>query len=236
MKSILEATPTLRDGERLNREEFVNRWEALPNLKFAELIGGIVHLRLFPLSLDHSDGGFTISNWLGAYAFATPGCVGSNDATWYMRDDAPQPECSLRILPEYGGQSSTITRDGKRFGVGAPELIVEVSLSTRDVDLGEKKELYRKAGVLEFPCIQPEKKKLNWFRLVGTKYVELKPKGGIYQSMVFPGLWLDTKAFFAGDSARVLDVLRDGLASPEYLMFKRELAGRRRSEGESEIK
>ena len=73
--------------------------------------------------------------------------------------------------------------------------------------------------MLEFPCIQPEKKKVSWFRLVGTKYVELKPKGGIYKSLIFPGLWLDAKAFFAGDSARVLEVLREGLDSPEHAAF-----------------
>jgi len=227
MKTTIARAPTLREGEQLDREEFMDRWEALPDLKFAELIGGTVYLRQFPISLDHGDGAVDISFALRYYATATPGCAANCESTWYMRDDAPQPECSLRILPEYGGQSSTFIRNGKRFGIGAPELIVEVSLSTVNYDLSVKKELYRKAGVREFPCIQPEKKKVNWFRLVGSNYVELRPKGGIYRSVIFPGLWLDAKALFAGDSARVLDVLRNGLESPEHAAFKAELAARK---------
>lgn len=227
MKTTSARAPTLREGEQLDREEFMDRWEALPNLKFAELIGGFVYLRQFPVSLDHGDGAIEVSFVLKHYAMATPGCAGSGESTWYMRDDAPLPESSLRILPEYGGQSSTFIRNGKRFGIGAPELIVEVSLSTLNYEVSVKKELYRKAGVREFVCIQPEEKKVNWFRLVGSNYVELKPKGGIYRSVVFPGLWLDAKALFAGDSARVLDVLREGLNSPEHASFKVELAARK---------
>ena len=159
MKTSIATARALREGEQLDREEFMDRWEALPDLKFAELIGGKVHLRLFPVSLEHGDGGINSGSWLWTYAAATSGCKATGDATWYMRDDVPQPECSLRILPEYGGQSRTFIRNGKRFGIGAPELIVEVSLSTRRYDLSAKKELYRKAGVLEFPCVQPEKKR-----------------------------------------------------------------------------
>jgi len=33
-------TPPLRDGDRLTREEFLRRWEAMPDVKRAELIGG----------------------------------------------------------------------------------------------------------------------------------------------------------------------------------------------------
>ena len=228
MKTTIATAPELREGEQLDREEFMDRWEALPDLKYAELIGGKVSLRLFPLSLDHGAGDSGASSLLYNYAAATPGCASYGESTWYMRDDAPEPETALVILPEYGGQSKTFMRNGKRFGIGAPELIVEVSLSTRSYDLSVKKELYRKAGVLEFPCIQPEKKKVNWFRLVDGHYVELKPKGGVYRSLIFPGLWLDAKALFAGHSARVLDVLREGLDSPEHAAFKAELAGRKK--------
>ena len=228
MKTTIDAAPALREGQRLLREDFMDRWEAQPDLRFAELIGGSVYLRQFPLSLEHGDGGGNATMWLGNFAAATPGCVMSADSTWYMRDDAPQPECNLRILPEYGGQSSTFVRNGKRFGIGAPELVVEVSLATVGYDLSVKMELYRKAGVREFPCIQPEKKKIIWFRLVKNEYVELKAKGGIHRSVVFPGLWLDGKALLAGNSARVLEALCEGLDSPEHAAFKAELAGRKK--------
>ena len=162
------------------------------------------------------------------YAAATPGCAMSGESTWYMRDDAPQPECSLRILPECGGQSSSFMRKGKCFGIGAPELVVEVSLSTLNYDLSAKKELYRKARVLEFPCVQPEKKKVTWFQLVGNDYIEMKPKGGIFRSHVFPGLWLDAKALLAGNSARILEVLHEGLQTPEHAAFKTKLITRKK--------
>ena len=51
-----------------------------------------------------------------------------------MLEDAPQPDGSLRILPEYGGQSG-VERD---YGRGAPELAVEVALSGAARDLGPK--------------------------------------------------------------------------------------------------
>ena len=34
--------PPLREGDRLTREEFLRRWEAMPDLRRAELIDGIV--------------------------------------------------------------------------------------------------------------------------------------------------------------------------------------------------
>ena len=159
MKTTLETTPTLREGERLDREEFMDRWEALPNLKHAELIGGKVPLRLFPLSLEHGGGESVASMWLGVYAAATPGCICNGKTTWYMRDDAPEPEGHLRILPEYGGQSSTILRNGRHFGVGAPKLVVEVSLSTRTYDLSVKKNYTAREACWSFPAFSPKKRR-----------------------------------------------------------------------------
>jgi hypothetical protein len=46
---------------------------------------------------------------------------------------------------------------------------------------------------------------------------------GLYQSEVFPGLWLDAAALLSGDLARVLSVLQAGLASPEHAAFAAKL-------------
>jgi hypothetical protein len=35
--------PPLRDGDRLTSGEFLRRWEAMPDLKHAELIDGVVY-------------------------------------------------------------------------------------------------------------------------------------------------------------------------------------------------
>jgi hypothetical protein len=34
--------PPLERGDKLSRDEFMRRWDAMPHLKRAELIGGIV--------------------------------------------------------------------------------------------------------------------------------------------------------------------------------------------------
>jgi hypothetical protein len=44
--------PPLLEGDSLTSDEFLRRWEEIPDLKRAELIGGIVCM-LSPVSLTH---------------------------------------------------------------------------------------------------------------------------------------------------------------------------------------
>jgi len=99
------STPPLIEGDCLTSDEFLRRWEAMPDLARAELIDGIVYL---PSPVGrHRDGcQILLTSWLSNYASATPGCFPSAEATWRMsKRDTPQPDTALRILPEYGGQS-----------------------------------------------------------------------------------------------------------------------------------
>src|SRR5438132_7893426 len=96
--------PLLRDGDHLTRDEFMRRWEAMPDLKHAELIDGIVYMPS-PVSRKHDRSHGALTGWLFQYAAATPGCAIGSEGTWLMEQDAPQPDASLVILPEYGGQS-----------------------------------------------------------------------------------------------------------------------------------
>jgi len=97
--------PPMREGDRLNSSEFLQRWEAMPSLKHAELIGGVVFMPS-PVSLPHSDAHSEILPWLGLYKDSTPVCHRGIDCTWIMgADDVPQPDIFLRVLPEFGGQS-----------------------------------------------------------------------------------------------------------------------------------
>src|SRR5580704_14040418 len=138
--------PLLRDGDRLTRDEFMRRWEQMPDLHFAELIDGIVYMPS-PVSDTHRDFHFLSTCWLGIYAMATPGCAGRDAVTWLMSEDsAPQPDLSLRIKPAFGGQS----RIEGEYAAGAPELIVEISHTTSAKDLGVKLRLYERSGVLEY--------------------------------------------------------------------------------------
>jgi Uma2 family endonuclease len=226
MSTVEEAVPPLVAGDFLSRDEFLRRWEAMPHLKRAELIGGIVYMPS-PLSREHGATDLDVATWLGVYKAATPGCEGMCNATWLMgEDDAPQPDTSLRLLPEYGGQSRT---QGK-YAAGAPEFLAEVCLSSAAYDLHQKLRLYQEAGVQEYLAVLVWEREVRWHRLSGDRFqVVPAPADGVYRSAVFPGLWLDGAALLAGDLARVLAVLNQGLQSAEHTAFVAQLAARRRS-------
>ncbi len=44
MSSAISLPPVLREGDRLTAREFLHRWKAMPELKHAELIDGIVFM------------------------------------------------------------------------------------------------------------------------------------------------------------------------------------------------
>src|SRR5215831_15354338 len=92
--------PPLRDGDRLTSDEFIRRWEAMPDLKHAELIDGAVYMPS-PVSRKHSDFESPLVTWLTIYAAGTPGCWAGSDGTWLMEQSAPQPDIALRVLPGY---------------------------------------------------------------------------------------------------------------------------------------
>ena len=219
----LIATPSLETGDNLSRDEFLAIWEQLPDIKFAELIGGIVYMPS-PLRKEHARGDRRILAWLGVYEAHTPGCDGGANVTSLIGEDCPQPDNYLAILEEYGGASW-----GEKYLEGAPELIAETSFSSASIDLHQKFELYEKAGVQEYLVVLLKKKEIRWHRLVKGKYKKMSADtGGILRSRIFPGLWLDGKAFFANDMAKVLATLQEGLASPEHERFIAELARRKR--------
>jgi hypothetical protein len=55
--------PPLRDGDRLTREEFERRWDAMPEVKKAELIEGVVYMPP-SVSIDHGEPHFGMITWL----------------------------------------------------------------------------------------------------------------------------------------------------------------------------
>jgi hypothetical protein len=216
--------PPLVAGERLSRKEFLRRWEALPQLKFAELIEGVVYMPS-PVTLSHGSHEGLVNFWLTMYTARTPGCEAGTNATWLMLEDAPQPDGFLRIDPEYGGQSGL----ERGLGKGAPELVAEVCQSGASYDLGPKLRLYRKAGVPEYLTLLLTENKVIWRRLVAGDYVPLQPgPEGWLRSIAFPGLWLDPDALLRCDAARVLRVLNKGLRSQEHRQFVHTLRARRR--------
>jgi Uma2 family endonuclease len=222
---VHEAVSPLVPGDFLSREEFLRRWEAMPHVKRAELIRGTVYMPS-PLSLEHGDVDSHVGGWLAVYAAFTPGCRSSNNATWLMgEDEAPQPDTSLRILPECGGQSRT---EGK-YAAGAPEFLAEVCVSSTSYDLHQKLEVYQEAGVREYLAVLVREREVRWHRLTDGRFeVVSAPADGVYRSAVVPGLWLDAAALLRGDLARVLAVLHEGISSPEHKAFVEQLVARRR--------
>jgi len=213
--------PPLQPGDRLTRDEFERRYEAMPHLKKAELIEGVVYIPS-PISADgHGAPHFDLTTVLGVYRWQTPGIQGGDNCTIRLDlDNEPQPDDYLRILPEYGGQSS----DSGGYVEGAPELIAEVAASSVSYDLHDKLNVYRRHGVREYVVWRTWDQEIDWFVLRGGRYERLAPNAeGVYQSEVFPGLWLDGRALISGNLTRVSDVLRDGLSSPEHATFVQRL-------------
>jgi Uma2 family endonuclease len=223
MSSVRQHIEPLVAGDKLSRPEFMRRWKAMPRVKLAELIGGIVYMPS-PLSREHGVADTDANTWLRVYAAYTPGCEAVANVTWLMRKDAPQPDVHLWILPEYGGQA----RITGRYPRGAPELATEVCHSSTAYDLHQKKDLYGAAGVQEYVAVLLREREVRWHRLVGGQY-EVLPASpdGIIRSVTFPGLWLEARPFLEGDMRRVLETLNRGLQSPEHGAFVAELGNRK---------
>jgi Uma2 family endonuclease len=139
-------------------------------------------------------------------------------------DSEPQPDICLLIPSEKGGQTR-INEQG--YLEGAPELIAEIASSTESYDLHSKKRDYERGGVREYLVVALRQSRAIWFILRQGKFEELAADSdGILRSSVFPGLWLDPAALLRLDSARMLEVLRQGLATPEHAALVSGLAGK----------
>ncbi|MFO0983346.1 MAG: Uma2 family endonuclease [Planctomycetota bacterium] len=221
------ALPPLRTGDRLTRAEFERRYAAMPNVKQAELIEGIVYMPS-PVSDDHAAPHFDLIGWLSMYRMATEGVAGGDNGTVRLDlDNEPQPDAFLRILPEYGGQARV---DGDRYVSGAPELVAEVAASSVSLDLHAKLNVYRRNAVREYLVWRVEERAIDWFVWREGRFDRLRSgEDGISRSEVLPGLWLDAGALVSGNLERVARVARDGLGSAEHAAFVARLHEVKRS-------
>jgi Uma2 family endonuclease len=215
----------LEPGDRLTRDEFERRYDAMPNLKKAELIEGVVYMPS-PVRLHrHGSPHFRLIVWLGTYEAATPGTLGADNASARLDlNNEPQPDALLLIDPERGGQA-TISADD--YVEQAPEVVAEVAASSAGYDLHTKLEVYRRNGVREYLVWRVLDRQFDWFVLCAGQFQPLPPDAqGIVRSEVFPGLWLDVPALLGGDMPRVLAVAQQGVASSEHAAFLRKLGTR----------
>lgn len=214
--------PPLVHGERLTRQEFERRYDAMPHLKKAELIEGVVYTPSPVRQEDHGGQHFDLITWLGVYRAATPGVAGGNESTVRLGASSdPQPDALLFVQPDHGGQIR-ISADG--YIEGGPELAGEVSASSVDIDLGTKFQLYQRYQVREYIVWRVLDQEVDWFVLRSDEYERLQTDAnGIYRSEAFPGLWLDAAALVRRDLALVLAVLQQGLATPDHAAFVAKL-------------
>jgi hypothetical protein len=96
------ALPPLDSGDRLTRSEFERRYDAMPHLKKAELIEGVVYMPSPVRVRSHGKPHGQIMSWVGVYCAATPGV-----------DFADNP--TLRLDPEPYVKSSKQRQEYKRY-------------------------------------------------------------------------------------------------------------------------
>jgi len=210
----------LHSGDRMDQAEFHRIYRAMPDGFEAELIGGTVFVAS-PLKRRHATGHLPLGTVFFLYASRTRGLEAGDNATVLLGEDSePQPDLYLRVLPEFGGQSRTTDDD---YVAGPPELIGEIAHSSRAIDLHAKKDDYSRHGVLEYVVVCVHEQEVRWFDLK-TNRMHPADAEGVYRSLVFPGLWIDSRALLTGDAQRIQATLEQGLASPDHAAFARELS------------
>jgi len=213
----------LHSGDHLSQTEFHSLYVQMPEKFKAELVGGVVFVAT-PLGNLHGEYHAQAILLFGLYTARTPGVKITDNATLILgEEDEVQPDISMRMVPECGGKAS-LTKDG--YLQGAPELVVEIAHSSRAIDLFNKKERYTKRGVKEYVVVSLQPMEIFWFDLPGSKRYTAN-NDGVYQSVIFPGLWIHGEALLQLQSERSLEIINAGLASPEHAAFVQQLDGKR---------
>lgn len=210
------AIPPLENGDRLTRYEFERRYAAMPHLKKAELIEGIVYMPAALRFRSHGQPHGRVITWLGIYEAFTPSVAMADAPTVRLDvDNEPQPDAVLMIHP--GGQARLSDDD---YVEGAPELVVEIAASSVAIDLHAKKQVYRRNGVREYVIWRVLDQEVDWFYLEEGEYLTLQSDSdGVLRSRMFPGLWLAKADLLSGNMQRVLEILQQGLQSAEHQTF-----------------
>ena len=220
-KSLRSLILLLQNGDRLTREEFERRYDAMPHLKNAELIEGVVYLPSSPVSNDNH--GAPHADMM--MPLAALSSVHSRRARGRQLDGSSRSR-QRRSAGRSTSSRSTAARSRLRTGT-----------SWGDRNWPPRWPSARPAttwgpscrSIAATPCRDPVLRvfdeALDWFILRGSQYERLEPSKGIHKSEVFPGLWLDAASLLSGDLARVHEVLQQGLASKQHKKFVAQLQG-----------
>jgi Uma2 family endonuclease len=215
--------PPLDNGDHLTCPEFERRYAAMPELKKAELIEGVVYLASPLRFTPHAEPHSRIATWIGTYAAFTPETLAGIDPTLRLDlDNELQPDAVLIISEQAGGRAKR-TQEGYLQGI--PELVIEIAASSASIDLKTKKQVYQRHAIPEYIVWQVFENELVWFHLrEGTYQVLDQDPDGIMRSQVFPGLWLDVAALLNNQMSQVLRILQQGIESQDHQDFADPLA------------
>ncbi|HKP74315.1 MAG TPA: Uma2 family endonuclease [Longimicrobiaceae bacterium] len=109
-------------------------------------------------------------------------------------------------------RTENLHRVHQTFAEGAPDLVIEIiSRDTRGVDRGEKFYEYEQGGVPEYWLVDPERKKVEAYRLSTDGTYELTGLGDpeTLRAEALPGLALPVEWLWRESLPRVSDVLKD---------------------------
>lgn len=89
-----------------------------------------------------------------------------------------------------------------------------------------KRRDYEQAGVLEYLVVLTRQREVRRFVLHEGQFREMPADtDGVIRSKVFPGLWLHTSGLLQLDGLQVIEMLRQGMTTPEYTSFRQQLQG-----------
>ncbi len=216
--------PPLNSGDHLSRAEFHRRYGMYPEVYKAELIEGVVIVGS-PVHRQHGRPHFQISASLGVYVAHTPGLLaGDNESVVLDQDNELQPDLFVGIDATRGGQVVD-SEEGPLMGV--PEFVVEVAASSAAYDLHSKLNVYQRNGVQEYLVLLAFEREMRFYRLKDGEYVAVEPDAeGVLRSQVLPGFWFRSDWFWEGRLAEMLQLVQEGIGSPEHQEFVDSLAAR----------
>lgn len=194
MTSVAYSAASLENGDVLDAEEFLRRYEACEDLEHVELIEGIVYMPS-PVSFDrHGRPQTLMLAWLLAYERLHPDEVIAGSPSTVVLDakNVPEPDGVLY-------RRERVVLNDRHLLELPPDLIVEIANSSVSRDLNQKKEAYRRNGVQEYVVWRIGDETIDWFELDNGQYRLKQPKDGVIESARFPGLRLNLAAALAHD-------------------------------------
>jgi hypothetical protein len=162
--------PPLVDGERLTRDEFECRYDAMPGLKKAELIDSHALSRAPRPARRPTLVPRRLAVGLSGRHSGRP--VRRRQQHPARPGQYAQPDGLLIIRPEHSGR---VQIGAAGYVEGGPELVGEVSSSTADDDLGGKRAAYLRNEAQEYIVWRVLDRAVDWFVRRGERYEHLEP-------------------------------------------------------------